>query len=105
MNQRTLEKIQNRKSEVATYNLDLKLVGDYWGLFGKRWYHHTGMVSTWSVPFPPLNIHDSVGMGWGGGPRDRGRGGGGGKVSESGFGGSHGAPQYYFGKWETGARG
>lgn len=47
MNKRALEKIQNRKREVATYNLDLKLVGDYWGLFGKRWYHHTGMVSTW----------------------------------------------------------
>lgn len=64
MNQRTLDKIQNRKSEVATYNLDLKLVGDYWGLFGKRWYHHTGMVSTWSVPSPLLTIHCSVGMGW-----------------------------------------
>ena len=49
LNQRTLEKIQNRKTKVATYNLDLNLVGDYWGLFGKRWYHHTGMVSTWSV--------------------------------------------------------
>lgn len=44
---------------------------------------------------------------WGGGgvPGIGAEEGGGGKVSESGFGGSHGAPQYYFGKWETGARG
>ena len=21
--------------------------GDYWGWYNKRWYHHTGMVSTW----------------------------------------------------------
>ena len=50
LNQRVLDKLQNRKTKVATYNLDLNLVGDYWGLFGKRWYHHTGMVSTWSAP-------------------------------------------------------
>lgn len=22
-------------------------IGDYWGWYNKRWYHHTGMVSTW----------------------------------------------------------
>ena len=49
-----MEKLQNRKTKPATYNLDLNLVGDYWGWFGKRSYHHTGMVSTWCVPFCPL---------------------------------------------------
>ena len=53
LNQRVLDKLQKRKTKVATYNLDLNLVGDYWGLFGKRWYHHTGMVSTWSAPLAP----------------------------------------------------
>ncbi|GAX73666.1 hypothetical protein CEUSTIGMA_g1117.t1 [Chlamydomonas eustigma] len=43
---RAMEKIQRRKTPPATYNLDLNLIGDYWGWFGKRSYHHTGMVST-----------------------------------------------------------
>ena len=32
---------------LCSYNLDMNLVGDYWGWFGKRSYHHTGCVSTW----------------------------------------------------------
>lgn len=47
LSERALNKIQSRKTPPATYNLDLNLVGDYWGWFGKRSYHHTGMVSTW----------------------------------------------------------
>ncbi|DBB13735.1 hypothetical protein WJX82_008959 [Trebouxia sp. C0006] len=62
LNQRTLEKIQNRKTKVATYNLDLNLVGDYWGLFGKRWYHHTGMVSTWYAMREALAISSEEGL-------------------------------------------
>ncbi|CAL8465427.1 g4963 [Coccomyxa elongata] len=42
-----LKKLLNRKTKVASYNFDLNLIGDYWGWFGKRSYHHTGMVSTW----------------------------------------------------------
>ena len=42
-----MEKLQSRKTTPATYYLDMNLVGDYWGWFGKRSYHHTGMVSTW----------------------------------------------------------
>ncbi|CAK0772136.1 hypothetical protein CVIRNUC_003932 [Coccomyxa viridis] len=44
---RALEKLRNRKTKPASYNLDLNLIGDYWGWFGSRSYHHTGMVSLW----------------------------------------------------------
>jgi alanine-glyoxylate transaminase/serine-glyoxylate transaminase/serine-pyruvate transaminase len=44
---RALEKIKSRKTKVRSYYLDLNLVGDYWGWFGSRSYHHTGMVSMW----------------------------------------------------------
>ena len=44
---RAIEKLKSRKTVPATYYLDMNLVGDYWGWFGKRSYHHTGMVSTW----------------------------------------------------------
>ena len=37
-----MEALQKRKSPPATYNLDMNLIGDYWGWFGKRSYHHTG---------------------------------------------------------------
>eukprot|EP00884_Botryococcus_braunii_P004442 jgi/Botrbrau1/1399/Bobra.0063s0099.2 len=45
--ERAFEKLRKRKSPPATYNLDLNLIGDYWGWFKKRFYHHTGMVSNW----------------------------------------------------------
>ena len=47
MSERAMKKLKGRKTKVATYNLDMNLVGDYWGWYGKRWYHHTGPVSTW----------------------------------------------------------
>jgi aspartate aminotransferase-like enzyme len=34
-----------RLLQVQSYYFDLNLVGDYWGWFGSRSYHHTGMVS------------------------------------------------------------
>lgn len=37
-----MQKLQSRKTPPATYNLDMNLIGDYWGWFGKRSYHHTG---------------------------------------------------------------
>jgi hypothetical protein len=46
---RAVEKLRNRKTKVTSYNLDLNLIGDYWGWFGSRSYHHTGMVSMWCV--------------------------------------------------------
>lgn len=45
LNERAFEKLQNRKSKVASYQNDLTLIGDYWGWYDKRFYHHTGMVS------------------------------------------------------------
>ena len=50
LGERALEKLAKRKSKVGSYNLDLTLVGTYWGWFlpsRPRAYHHTGMVSMW----------------------------------------------------------
>jgi hypothetical protein len=44
--ERALEVMQKRKTPPATYNLDMNLIGDYWGWFNKRSYHHTGPIST-----------------------------------------------------------
>ena len=35
------------------------MVGDYWGWYGGRSYHHTGMVSTWCAPVPGRMHHVS----------------------------------------------
>lgn len=45
LNERAFEKLSNRKTKPATYQNDLTLIGDYWGWYDKRFYHHTGMVS------------------------------------------------------------
>jgi alanine-glyoxylate transaminase / serine-glyoxylate transaminase / serine-pyruvate transaminase len=45
LGERAFEKLMNRKTKVASYQNDLTLVGDYWGWYDKRFYHHTGMVS------------------------------------------------------------
>lgn len=45
LNDRAFEKLSNRKTKPATYQNDLTLIGDYWGWYDKRFYHHTGMVS------------------------------------------------------------
>lgn len=47
LSQRAVDKLKARKTKPGSYNLDLNLVGDYWGWFGSRSYHHTGMVSMW----------------------------------------------------------
>lgn len=44
MSEKAMNKLQSRKSVVATYNADMKLIGDYWGWYGKRSYHHTGPI-------------------------------------------------------------
>lgn len=31
--------------QVLSYQNDLTLIGDYWGWYDKRFYHHTGMIS------------------------------------------------------------
>lgn len=47
LNDRAMDKLKNRKTKVRSYYLDMNLVGDYWGWYGSRSYHHTGMVSMW----------------------------------------------------------
>ena len=47
MSEKAMAKVLARKTPVASYYLDATLFGDYWGWFGKRFYHHTGAVSTW----------------------------------------------------------
>ncbi len=40
----------------------MKLVGDYWGWYGSRSYHHTGMVSTWYAMREALAIVAEEGL-------------------------------------------
>lgn len=42
MSERAMEKLKGRKTKPATFNLDMNLIGDYWGWFNSRSYHHTG---------------------------------------------------------------
>lgn len=62
LSERALQKITSRKSPPTSYNLDLNLVGDYWGWFGKRSYHHTGMVSMWYAMREALQLVGEEGL-------------------------------------------
>lgn len=62
MGQRAMDKLQARKTKVASYYLDMKLVGEYWGWYGSRAYHHTGMVSTWYAMREALAIVAEEGL-------------------------------------------
>ncbi|MTI14895.1 pyridoxal-phosphate-dependent aminotransferase family protein [Sansalvadorimonas verongulae] len=44
--QKAVDKIQNRKTRVQSWFLDLNLVMGYWGKGAKRAYHHTAPVNT-----------------------------------------------------------
>eukprot|EP00891_Asterochloris_glomerata_P005512 jgi/Astpho2/5512/Aster-02778 len=46
MSERAMQKLKGRKAKPASYLLDMNLMGDYWGWFGKRSYHATGSIST-----------------------------------------------------------
>lgn len=59
---RALEKIKARKTKVRSYYLDLNLVGDYWGWYGSRSYHHTGMVSMWYAMREALALVSEEGL-------------------------------------------
>ena len=48
--------------QVRSYYLDLNLVGDYWGWFGGRSYHHTGLVSMWYAMREALAIVSEEGL-------------------------------------------
>jgi alanine-glyoxylate transaminase/serine-glyoxylate transaminase/serine-pyruvate transaminase len=62
MSERAMEKLQSRKTKPATFNLDMNLIGDYWGWFGKRSYHHTGPVSTFYAMREALAIIAEEGL-------------------------------------------
>ena len=44
-NERAISVIQNRKTKVQSWFLDLNLVMDYWGSGGQRSYHHTAPIN------------------------------------------------------------
>ncbi|KAK9842475.1 hypothetical protein WJX81_001656 [Elliptochloris bilobata] len=60
--ERALKKLRERKTKPMSYNWDLNLIGDYWGWFGSRSYHHTGMVSMWYAMREALQIMGEVGL-------------------------------------------
>jgi alanine-glyoxylate transaminase/serine-glyoxylate transaminase/serine-pyruvate transaminase len=62
LSERALEKVQNRKTKPTSYSMDLNLVGDYWGWFGKRSYHATGTTSTWYAMREALAITTRQGL-------------------------------------------
>ncbi|KAK9813216.1 hypothetical protein WJX72_010906 [[Myrmecia] bisecta] len=62
MSERAVQALQARKTKPATYNLDLNLIGDYWGWFAKRSYHHTGPVSTWYAMREAMAIVCEIGL-------------------------------------------
>ncbi|KFM28006.1 Serine-pyruvate aminotransferase, mitochondrial [Auxenochlorella protothecoides] len=66
LSERALAKVRGRKTPVASYYFDLNLVGDYWGWYGSRSYHHTGMVSMWYAMREALAIVAEEGLeaGW-----------------------------------------
>lgn len=45
-NQASVERIQNRKTKVQSWFLDLNLVMGYWGKGAKRAYHHTAPINS-----------------------------------------------------------
>ncbi|KAI3429493.1 hypothetical protein D9Q98_005582 [Chlorella vulgaris] len=66
LNERAMAKVRGRSSKVRSYYFDLLLVGDYWGWYGSRSYHHTGMVSMWYAVREALAIVSEEGLeaGW-----------------------------------------
>lgn len=59
---RALEKVKSRKTKIRSYYLDMNLVGDYWGWYGSRSYHHTGMVSMWYAMREALALVSEEGL-------------------------------------------
>lgn len=57
-----VKKLKSRKTKVRSYYLDLNLVGDYWGWYGSRSYHHTGMTSMWYAMREALALVAEAGL-------------------------------------------
>lgn len=62
LSERALAKIRARKTKPRTFALDLNLIGDYWGWFGSRSYHHTAAVSTYYAMREALQIVAEEGL-------------------------------------------
>mmetsp|Transcript_39370 Transcript_39370/g.47736 ORF Transcript_39370/g.47736 Transcript_39370/m.47736 type:complete len:422 (+) Transcript_39370:79-1344(+) len=62
MSERAMEKLQTRKTKVASYNFDMKLIGEYWGWFGARSYHHTGPISNFYALRQALQVTCDEGL-------------------------------------------
>jgi len=62
MSEKAMDKLQSRKSTVATYNCDMKLIGDYWGWYGGRSYHHTGPISNFYSLREALAVTNEEGL-------------------------------------------
>lgn len=63
LSQRAADKLRGRKTKPGTYNLDLNLIGDYWGWWKPaRSYHHTGVVSTFYAMREALAIVGEEGL-------------------------------------------
>jgi len=59
---RAMAAIERRATPVASFNMDARLVGDYWGWYGKRSYHHTGSVSVFYAMREALSLVSGEGM-------------------------------------------
>lgn len=62
MSEHAMQKLASRSVKPATFNLDMNLIGDYWGWFGKRSYHHTAPVSTFYAMREALAIIAEEGL-------------------------------------------
>ncbi|CAG9462368.1 unnamed protein product [Pedinophyceae sp. YPF-701] len=60
--ERALQKLMSRKTKPATFNLDMTMIGDYWGWWDKRSYHHTGVVSTFYAMREAFAIVNNEGL-------------------------------------------
>ncbi|WP_425451689.1 pyridoxal-phosphate-dependent aminotransferase family protein [Alteromonas aestuariivivens] len=60
--QRAVELIQNRKTPVQSWFLDMNLIVGYWGQGGKRAYHHTAPVNSIYALYESLRILHAEGL-------------------------------------------
>ncbi|MEO1291145.1 MAG: alanine--glyoxylate aminotransferase family protein [Chloroflexota bacterium] len=60
LNQRAVEKLQNRKTKVANWYLDLTTIQKYWG--NERTYHHTAPISSIYALYEGLRLIAEEGL-------------------------------------------
>ena len=62
MSERAMNALQSRTTPMKTYNMDMKLIGDYWGWFGSRSYHHTAPISNFYSLREALAVTNEEGL-------------------------------------------